>query len=203
MEADWEVEIGSGAPVIEALWPGFIDLRRTPERIGEIEETRKFPALAEALLRLNRPGSSIDPMLDDLPSGSQVWTSKCDLWTLDRSFDPWDPDEMDATPVESLVALACYIDLLPGNASLFAGLAEAETWARGAVGRLRKTVCHCCRVDLVIRRAFKGDGEVLGITAYTTACGADSNAAEEALNCALRALVSAVRAAASSSVQTF
>jgi hypothetical protein len=163
MEADWEVEIGPDTPVIDALWPGFIDLRRTPERIGEIDETGKFPALAEVLLRLNRsesnPGlssdSSMDSMLDDVSSQLQVWSSKCDLWTQDRSSDSWDPDEMDATPAESVVALACYIDLL-------------------------------------IRRAFTEDGEVFGITAYTTACGADSAAAEEALSNALRVLENAI-----------
>jgi hypothetical protein len=209
MEADWEVEIGPDAPVIDALWTGFIDLKRTPERMGEIDETRKFPALAEVLLHLNRSESNLslsadsgmDSLLDDVACGSQVWSSKCDLWTLDRSFDTWDPDELNATPVESSVALACYIDLLPRDTSLFAGLVETETWTRGAVGRLRKTVCRCCRADLVIRRAFKGDNEVLGITAYTTACGADSNAAEEALSSALHALVSAVRASASNSAQ--
>src|ERR1700678_2555775 len=151
MEADWEVEIGSGAPVIDALWSGFIDLRRAPERIGEIDEARKFPALSEVLLHLNRPESSlglsadsnVDSMLDDVACRSQVWSSKCDLWTLDRSFDTWDPDELNATPVESSVALACYIDLLPRNESLFAGLVEAETWARAAVDRLRKTTRPC------------------------------------------------------------
>jgi hypothetical protein len=67
MEADWEVEVGGGAPVIEALWPGFVDLRRSPERIGEIQEAAGFPALAGLLLALNR-------------TGSPVWTAKCDLW---------------------------------------------------------------------------------------------------------------------------
>ena len=38
MEADYEVEAGGEAPVIEALWPGFVDLRLQPERIGEIQE---------------------------------------------------------------------------------------------------------------------------------------------------------------------
>ena len=32
MEADWEVEIGGGAPVIDALWPGFVDLRAARAR---------------------------------------------------------------------------------------------------------------------------------------------------------------------------
>ncbi len=42
MEVDWEVEVGGGAPVIEALWMGFVDLRRNPERLGEIAEAANF-----------------------------------------------------------------------------------------------------------------------------------------------------------------
>jgi hypothetical protein len=30
MEADWEFEVGGDAPVIDALWPGFVDLRLSP-----------------------------------------------------------------------------------------------------------------------------------------------------------------------------
>ena len=41
MEADWEVEVGGGAPVIEADWPGFVDLRGEPERVNEMEEVAK------------------------------------------------------------------------------------------------------------------------------------------------------------------
>jgi len=37
MEADWEFEVGPdtaglAAPVIDACWPGFVDLRHNPER---------------------------------------------------------------------------------------------------------------------------------------------------------------------------
>jgi hypothetical protein len=67
MEADWEVEVGGGAPVIDALWPGFVDLRLHPERIVEIQEAAASPALAELLLALNG-------------AGSPLWTAKCDLW---------------------------------------------------------------------------------------------------------------------------
>jgi hypothetical protein len=67
MEADWEVEIGGGAPVIEALWPGFVDLRSHPDRLGEIAEAATFPPLAVLLRALNSPESP-------------VWTSKCDVW---------------------------------------------------------------------------------------------------------------------------
>jgi hypothetical protein len=185
MEADWEVEIGPEAPIIEALWPGFVDLRRTPERIGEIAEAGQFLALAEALLRINK-------------SGSQIWTSKCDLWTPDPRLKQWDQDEMDATTAESAVALACYIDLLPQDASLFVGLAEAEAWVRATIRRLHEAVCRCCRADLVIRRAFQADREGLGITVYATACGADSETAEKSLSGALTALGEAISATANS-----
>jgi hypothetical protein len=179
MEADWEVEIGPEVPVLEALWAGFVDLRRNPERIGEIAEAVGFPALAEALLHLNK-------------SGSPVWTSKCDLWAPDPDSDSWDPDEMDATPTESAISLACYIDLLVSDSFGFTGLEEAKSWARATVLRLRKTVCRCCRADFVIRRAFQGDREGFGITAYATACGADHETAAKMLSAALRVLVKAI-----------
>jgi len=67
VDADWEVEIGGGAPVIEALGPGWIDLRNHPECIDEISEVAALPALGALLLALNG-------------KDSQVWTSKCDVW---------------------------------------------------------------------------------------------------------------------------
>jgi hypothetical protein len=67
MDIDWEVEIGGGAPVIEAHWPGFIDLPAHPESINEIAEASAFPPLADLLIKLNTPTSP-------------VWTSKCDVW---------------------------------------------------------------------------------------------------------------------------
>ena len=110
MQADWEVEVGGQAPVIEALWPGFIDLRTHPEAVHQLPEVASQSALGlalgRALVALNGPSSP-------------VWTTKCDLWQLENV----DPDEFDAptsmSPVASPVtrpvpyARACYIDLLP------------------------------------------------------------------------------------------
>jgi len=67
MNADWEVEIGGDAPVIEAFWPGFIDLRAHPDRVSAIVETVTFPPLAGLLQFLNA-------------ADSLLWTSKCDVW---------------------------------------------------------------------------------------------------------------------------
>ena len=96
MEADWEIEIGGHAPVIDACWEGFVDLRHAPGRAAELSEARDLPALADALARLNGPSSPL-------------WTSKCDVWRPE-SFDP---DELDAPGRTGENAIACYIDLLP------------------------------------------------------------------------------------------
>src|SRR5271155_5837199 len=99
MQADWEFELGSGAPVIEARWSGFVDLRLDPRRAFLLPEAAQLPALAQALLRLNA-------------AASPVWTSKCDFFP---SLAPgeFDADELDAPPSSSVHAVACYIDLLP------------------------------------------------------------------------------------------
>ena len=191
MEADWAVEIGAGSPVIEALWTGFVDLQSSPQRIREIEEAQCLPALAQTLLQINHPEAvqlSATPQMR-----SCFWTAKCDLWQPEDC----DPFELDATPEEAVVALACYIDLLPRSDRLFANpvfaeWAIAESTARAIVHRLRTFSLICARADLVVRSATAGPVEGFGITAYLTACGADLVAAQSTLAAALAVLVQAL-----------
>ncbi len=160
MEADWEVEIGGGAPVIDADLPGssgssgYIDLRNHPERIGEIAETTAFPPLAGLLLALNAPASS-------------VWTSKCDLWKPEAG------------------ELACYIDLLPWEGVVFAEWQQAEAFCREYIARLEAIALpECgsgCRIDLVIRQAIAGAEAGFGITAYLGAKATNSAGGAAAL----------------------
>jgi hypothetical protein len=192
MEADWEVEIGAGAPILDAIWPGFVDLRRGKDRIGEIDEAQRLPALAKALLKLN--GLDSDTESGAVESGRDliIWTSKSDLWVLDPNRNEYHSDEMDAAPEESVVGLACYIDMLPREGVDFGGLERVETWVRAKVSRLRQMAVRSCRADLVIRRAVIGDEDSLGVTAYVTACGATLQVAEEALGLALAALAKTI-----------
>jgi hypothetical protein len=171
MEADWEVEIGGGAPVIEADRSGspgssgYIDLHGYPERIGEIAETAAFPPLAALLLALNAPGSS-------------VWTSKCDVWNPEAD------------------AMACYIDLLPREGTVFGAWQQAEAFCREYVARLEAIALpeHSaeCRVDLVIRQAIVGVAEGFGITAYLSAMATTSISAAAALSEVMTALANAL-----------
>lgn len=180
MEADWEVEIGGDGPVIEACWAGFIDLRKAPERAAELDEVKSFSPLGQALIALNAPGSA-------------VWSAKCDAW-LQLEEGAWDADELDAAHDEALCAAACYIDLLASDPAK----ALDEAHARAIVRQLRSQTLTCCRVDLIVRRAWMGatlpdsasaqtsDSAPLpfstGLTAYLTACGANEPAAQARLS---------------------
>jgi hypothetical protein len=176
MEAEWEVEVGGGAPVIDALWPGFVDLRRNPERIGEIQEAAAFPALARLLLTLNG-------------AGSPLWTAKCDLWEPEA-----DESAGGCVPAK----LACYVDLLPLASHLFVHWEDAEIFCREWVARLAPVPLPECRVDLVVRKAVSGPAEGFGVTAYLSAGGRaggrDRSTAAEALAAALAAFAGAISA---------
>ncbi len=181
MEADWELEIGGDAPVIDALWPGFVDLRWTPQtvrnlrtRIRSLSETALLPGLASTLEMLNA-------------ENSPVWTSKCDFWPVLKA-DEFNPDELDAPPGNFAHASGCYIDLLPKSGLKWTVPQMAAASCRQLCPRLHAIALRCCRVDLVVRRSSIVPGRVdFGITAYITACGATPGKAVQALEAALAA----------------
>jgi hypothetical protein len=192
MEADWEIELGGGAPVIEALWPGFVDLRGSPERIGEIAEAAIFPALAGLLVTLNG-------------ADSPVWSAKCDLWEPEpddgTAFDPTGTASACANPAEARAQaeLACYVDLLPRAGEVFARREQAEEFCREWVARLALAPLPDCRAELIARQAIAGDAEGFGVTAYLSATGLDQAAAGDALAAALAAFADAIAPAATPS----
>jgi len=181
MQVDWEVEIGPDAPVIDAQWPGFIDLRLHPERARTLEETGCFPPLASALELLNR-------------SASPIWTSKCDVWEPIEI----DVDELDAPHEPGLKALACYIDLLPQAMDLWAGVEEAVRWCELCCVRLKNVPLASSRVDLIVRRAENGGREnALGVTAYLVACAPQAQEAARRLDRTLGSFADIVATSAS------
>jgi hypothetical protein len=176
MEADWEFEIGGDAPVIEARWSGFVDLREHPHQARELTEARQLLGLADALARLNAPSSP-------------VWTSKTDV------FDPGslDTDELDATREEAKHAIACYVDLLMRSDQQWSCPLQAERYCRALCEDLRDIPLRCCRVDLVVRRALiDPERDDLGATAYFTACGRSDGDARACLAECLAAFTAAI-----------
>ncbi|MGD0732168.1 MAG: hypothetical protein ABR956_12975 [Terracidiphilus sp.] len=179
MEADWEFEAGGDAPVIDAHWPGFVDLRHSPERARQLPEAIQFPALAQALADLNAPQSP-------------VWTSKCDFWPH-LEADEFDADELDAPAGCAIHAMGCYIDLLPKGDRQWSLPANAAAACKSLCSRLQAVPLRSCRTDLVIRRAALAPELMdLGITAYLTCCGATESEACVALQAALAAFAGAL-----------
>jgi hypothetical protein len=180
MEADWEFEVGGGAPVIEARWAGFVDLRRQPERIKEIHEAEAFPPLAALLEALNG-------------AHSPLWTAKCDLWEPEvKELSGPEPESPAGTEAGMHSALACYVDLLPLAGEVFAQAERAEAFCRRWVARLTQVPLPNCRVDLIIRQALAGESEGFGVTAYLSAVGGDHAAAREALAATLAAFADTI-----------
>jgi len=186
MEADWEVEIGPDAPVIDACWSGLVDLRSAPELAQTLPEARDLPDLADTLASLNG-------------ARSPVWTAKCDVWRVIDSSQ-FDPYELDADPASAACAWACYIDLLPnGDHQRVGPCVEpgvTTAWCAEICKRLRSIPLRGCRADLVVRRAIIPEATEtasdIGITAYFTACGLTSDEAVVALGNALGMFADAV-----------
>lgn len=176
MEADWEVEIGGDAPVIDACWEGLLDLRRRPDLALTLPESRQLAGLAEALIQLNS-------------AASPVWTSKCDVWRPDE----FAPDEMGAREEESNQAMACYVDLLPLTDEQWPTPEQAVGACRSICLRISKVALCCCRTDLIVRSAWTAaDHKMIGITAYLTACGPTLDQATAVLASALKVFVEAI-----------
>jgi hypothetical protein len=179
MEADWEFEVGGDAPVIDAFWQGFVDLRLAPERVRDLPEAAQFPALATVLERLNL-------------QSSPVWTSKCDFWPL-LEPEEFDPDELDAPSGCSAHAMGTYIDLLPKTDRAWSLPHLAEDACKHLCSLLGPVPLRCCRVDLIVRRALIAPGQRdMGISAYITACGPTPVEAARTLEAALAAFAHAL-----------
>jgi hypothetical protein len=163
MEADWEIELGGGSPLIDACWPGFVDLRLHPERASKLPEAAALPVLAQALEDLNS-------------ATSPVWTSKCDVWPVVDTAD-FDPDELDAPPDCAAHAIGGYLDLLPRTEHKWDLPAAATADCKHLCALLHAIPLRCCRVDFVVRQAILDPAPAaaasmsLGVTAYFTACG--------------------------------
>jgi hypothetical protein len=162
LEADWEAEVGEGLPVIELPWSGYVDLRQNASAIQDIEETTRYPALAEALRRLNA-------------ADSPLATAKCDVWML---TEPVDEYELDTDPANARSAIASYIDVVFLDRSKAGSFRVCEDWARKLAVTLHEIPAKNGRVDCVLRSAWLDGANAFGLTIYATGCGADDVAAE-------------------------
>jgi hypothetical protein len=148
MDIDWEVEIGGGAPVIDAHWQGFVDLRAHPERIGEIAEASQFPPLAALLIKLNS-------------LTSPVWTSKCDAWVPETGGQAC---YVDLIPHDESV----FAEWQRAEGFCRALVKQMIVYDNSENGET---------ITLVVRQAIASQAEGFGVTAYFSADGTSPDSA--------------------------
>ena len=158
LEADWEVEVGGTAPVIEAHWPGFIDLRAQPLCIADIQEAAVFPPLADLLLALNT-------------GGSPVWTSKCDVWVPEAGALAC---YVDLLPLRGGVfaefeRAEAFCRGLVKRITPHSLPADETQPGRHPIIITEDVSRSAATITLVVRRAIAGQLEGFGVTAYFSA----------------------------------
>ena len=163
MEADWAVEIGPDAPSIDVPWEGFVYLRNhSSGAIQMVPEAAGHPALFNALFALNS-------------QNSPVFTSKCDLWTMDQ--EEIDVYEFAARPETARRGFASYLDVLLLDQEKYQSFEFHQCWVRLITEQLHSRTLASCRVDLVVRAATVHSECGYGLTIYAAGYGEGEQAA--------------------------
>lgn len=139
MDADFAVELGADDETLEIPWaapdgPRYIDLKRNPHSLREIEEGQREPALSEFLLGMNAPASAFE-------------TAKCDTWFTCK-----------LNPEEEIYGAACkfgsYVDLLFTAIPSRVVFSEHEKFAEEITKLLKRAPEMPASAEFLIRRCY-------------------------------------------------
>lgn len=185
MESEWTVACAADDPIVVVPWASadgslrFVDLRSNSQAVDEIEEARKFPAIAAALRRWNS-------------TNGPIFTVKCDVWHYPaRLFDAFDLNGF-------AHAHASYIDLIPADQKVFASFTACEELLRAGAGSASRIESENARCEWVLRpaRLFGQDSDSalngFAVTLYVWGYGEIAQEAEAAWSAALLALIEPV-----------
>ena len=186
MDADFAVELGRDDETLEIPWatpdggPRYIDLKRHPELLDEIDEACREPALREFLLAANAADGPFE-------------TAKCDVWHTSE-INP--EEEIHGFPLK----FGCYVDLLfsDGRRTSFP---QHEYLAKKLVELLRRVPEIPASAEILIRRAFFRDQdstEGCYFTIYVFGFGDDEESAHKQWVIGLKLLENALRQVARS-----
>jgi len=177
MRVDFSQEIEPGDPVLEIPWTdphrpkqSYVDVKRRPDAVFELDECRRYPELGQFLLHVNSPESSFH-------------TAKCDVWTT-----------KDLTLEERLeFGLPCkvgsYVDLLFDRADL-QGRVEAYQQLASAIEQRMKDHRAAAQLEIMIRRCLFHLENRWGYyaTIFVHAYGASPQEAESRWDAVMRVL---------------
>jgi hypothetical protein len=169
MDADFSVELGGEDPVLDFPWTdasgklAYFDLKRHPESLVQVAETRDLPELAEFLRCVNSTRSVVE-------------SAKCDMWAT-----------MELTPEEEIFGtshkFASYVDLVLSQIDQRQSFPEHERFAKRLVALLRRAPEMSCSIEVCVRRCFFGEGSQTGVgfyfTVYVNGYGNDAASARQ------------------------
>jgi len=169
MDADFSIELGREDPVLDFPWTdpagklAYVDLKRHPELMAEVEEAATFPELEEFLLVLNSARSTVE-------------TAKCDAWAtteLSAGEEIYDVSHK----------FASYVDAVFSKIDARLSLSDHEKFARKLVELLRGTPETPSATEVCVRRCYFRDGggvrEGFYFTLYVSGYGNDDANARE------------------------
>ena len=182
MDADFSIELGNEDPVLDFPWTdpegriAYFDLKRQPELIARVEETKQFPELGEFLRFVN---STI----------SMVESAKCDAWATEE-----------LSPEEEIFGashkFASYVDLVFACGDYRDSFPLHELFAKRLVELLRRTPETPSSAEVCVRRAFYfAEGKTIEgcyCTVYVSGYGDDEARARPNWEIALKLVADAV-----------
>ena len=192
MDADFSIELGREDPVLDFPWKdpsgklAYVDVKRHPELIAQIEEAEKFSELKDFLRLLNSPRSLIE-------------TAKCDAWGT-QELGPGE-DIYDASH-----KFASYVDIVFSKiengrsssdvSSLRKSFSAHEQFARKLVELLSRSPDTSSSAEVCVRRCYFEDDSAIQegfyCTLYVSGYGPDEHSARQNWAVALKMTANAV-----------
>jgi len=187
MDADFSIELGREDPVLDFPWKDpdskltYVDLKRRPELIAEIEEARSYPELGDLFRSVNSARSMVE-------------TAKCDAWAtteLNAEEDVYDASHK----------FASYVDVVFSNtdanlSSYRQSLPTHEQFARRLVELLRRVPETPSAAEVCVRRCYFADEsgvqEGYYCTLYVSGYGKDEDSARQHWGVALKLMGNAI-----------
>jgi hypothetical protein len=165
MDADFSIELGREDPVLDFPWTdpagklSYVNVKRHPEWLSQIEEAENFPELKEFLRTLNSTRSTVE-------------TAKCDAWEtteLNAEEEIYDASHK----------FVSYVDKVFSDTNIDARLSfsQHEQFASRLVELLRRAPEMSAAAEVNVRRCYyaEHDGvrEGFYFTLYVSGYGND------------------------------
>jgi hypothetical protein len=187
MDADFSIELGADDPVLDLPWKdpegkiSYVDIKRHPDWITQIDEAERFHELKDVLRTLNSSRSGVE-------------TAKCDAW-MTRELT------VEEDIYEASHKFSSYVDIVfsktdAARSSRRLLFAAHERFADELVKLLRGAPANASSAEICVRRCYFQEGgaiqEGFYFTLYVSGYGCDESEARQKWGVGLRLLGNAI-----------